>query len=274
MKTKFSTTFTALSCIVAIVASLDARANFANDPTRKESASFTRFFLKRFDKWFAANVGDPRKGLSKKEIAFVGEFLLTTPSLGSRSGESFHRALRYGITVENEKVAAGPFRFTLSDSQSSMRTALFDIAKARGVSIDKTQMSAVVGIGFVDNTDSIELIFKDDTGAMIPESLKKSVSSKPVWVTRRYRGGKVVATEVLEVDLDTHGPCVGSPMFAQVDRVTYDDGLAVESCHTTQFSDQAMAPAARAVMVKIRRGLNLVPGALEVSGKRVRAFYP
>jgi hypothetical protein len=271
---KLSTLFAMSALALVTGLASPASANFAADPTRKDSANFTRFFLKRFDKWFSANVADPRKGLEKAEIAFLDEFLRTTPSFGIKTADGFLRTVLYGVRVENEKVMPGPFRFLLADSQSALKDRILVLAKAKGVALEKSLQTQLAGVGFTGLPNEIELIFKDETGSLLNDSLRKTVIERPVWVHRLYRAGKLVANEYLEIDVDSRGPCPGSTSHAQIDRVTDDEGKSSLSCHTSQFEDQAVSPAARALTVKIRRGLNIVPGALEVSGTRMRAFYP
>lgn len=272
MNMKFSTLLLASALFTTMPSYV--RANFASDPTRKDTPSFTRFFLKRFDKWFVANVGDPRKGLDKKEIEFVEEYLRTLDTFGAKKGESFSRNLSYGIVVDGDMVTPGPFRFVLSETQSSLKSKLTRIALAKGLSPDNLTDADFVGIGFTGKKDEIEIIFKDETGALVPETMKKSLTTRPLRVIRLFRGGKLASTEVLGMNVSSDGPCVGSRAFSQVDRVVYEGGETVVSCHVTLLEDRALLPAARSIAVKIRRGVNLFPGVLEVSGKRVRLFYP
>lgn len=248
-----------------------AHANFASDPTRKETPSFTRFFLKRFDKWFSANVADPRKGLGAKEVAFIDAFLKSAPAFGIKTENGFLRTVHYGVTIEGNVVKPGPFRFILAESQSALKPQILEIVKSKKISVAP---ETVIGIGFTGGSDELEVILKDDTLTFVPESMRKSITAKPVWVRQLHRAGKLVSSEVLEIDVDSKGPCPSSMSYAQIDRVTDEDGKTTLSCHTSQFEDQALAPAARNVGVKVRRGLNITPGAIEVSGTRVRLFYP
>ncbi|MES2964090.1 MAG: hypothetical protein V4760_09390 [Bdellovibrionota bacterium] len=275
MTSKFSTFIAAASCALVFAVPFASEANFASDPTRKETKEFTRFFLKRFDTWFTKNAFDFRKSLSPLERAFVDEFLKTAPTFGTKSKEGFLRTIQLGGTIDSEKLEPGPFRFILSPEQSALKPKILELAKARSIRLEAGELEKLVGIGFVSHTDAMELIFEDGSRSLVPESISKKLTEKVVWVTKSYRAGKPISTEALELDVDSDKGCPGITSHSQIDRVTDEGGNQRIICHVSMFEDQAFSPTGRTFGIKVRKGLNLMPGAVDfTSMKRYTFFYP
>lgn len=225
-------------------------ANFASNQNRVASPEFVRFYLKRFDPWFRANVFDYRKSLSRDEIDFADHALKTATAFGSQLPKGFLRSIEYNVSYDLDARTNGPIRFIAEEPKLVRK-----ILAARKVRV----ANDIIGLGFFQDARSIELIFAAEK---IPAELSTFVRGEGDVYYVKYASGKPVSYQALKLSSGDSARCAGVQSIGQVDKTISSLGDVWVSCHAGQFETRALAPKGQELVAQIRKGLNLSPGVV------------
>lgn len=266
---------------VSIVASMPmiAKGNFSIDRTTPSNRNYPPFLLKKVDGWMKKNGFAPK--LTPDESAVYEAFLSTPPSLASKIAKGSLQNFQYGITFFDNHWAVGPIRLWSIDTKSALHEKFVALVKKKKITLSQEWLDHLVGVGFVDHPDKVELMFENFEAARAKlktdfPRLEKSNLDNAQFLITSFDKGKWVAASALELAVGeiAGSRCAGSLVVSQVNRVSESNGAISFENYTSSFQEQALNRIGLLVGVKIQAGLNLGPGMIVCPKGSYTLVYP
>ena len=231
-----------------IVCSLNARANFALDPERKDDPQFAKFFLGRTDAWLRKNIYDYRPRLRTEDREFIDSVLADPRGFGEMKGRIFLQTYSFNLSFDGTKSGFGPFRFLRPSPSADDELKFKKVLAAHGLRVPDAKL---IGFGFTVDSDEIELI-----------TIDKSPSNDPIETFTLYHQARVVKSTSAHPAEASAFRCPAVTVAALLEKV--DDSVSGSwwLVRPTVFEDQALSMNGRRLIHQIELGLQLVPGEI------------